>query len=244
MIPFAFWKEDGFNPDSIPGLRLWWDFGDPLYTEYATTGNLNVRLIKDKKDPSIQATFAGTDLNRMAKITEGLLPNGAPRFGLGNNTTTRDNIDFPANAYGNLFNNAVAGICMFWAGRYVGYVNNRRWLEVVGDSVTRGYLGQQNSTLARFYDGTQNTEWDYREPTDVATNGVTTRQVYVKQNTAGSPPLLPGTNVNSTVRIGTTNTARLVTQSVIFEVLIYKRSNMTNDERDAIVDYLRAKWNI
>jgi hypothetical protein len=243
MIPFAFWKEDGFNPDSIPGLGLWWDFGDPLYTEYATSGNLNVRVIKDKKNPSIQATFAGTGLNRFVKTTEGTLPNGQPRVGLGYNAGTRDDIDFPLNAY-DLFRNTSPAMTMFIAMRWINYNNNRRWLEVIGDSaVTRGYVGQQNTTLARFHDGSQQTEWDYREPTVVTTNGVTTRQVYVKQNVNGSPPLLPNSNVNTTVRIGTTNTARFVTASVVHEVLVY-RHTMTNAERDEVVAYLRAKWGI
>jgi len=259
MIPFAFWKEDGFNPDSIPGLGLWWDFGDPLYTEYATTGNLNVRVIKDKKDPSIQATFAGTGLNRFVKTTEGTLPNGQPRVGLGYNSATRDNISFAPDIYGNVWKNTVQHH-VFWAGRVINYTNNRRWCEFEGLTptlVTRAHIANLAASDAfpgrfRFRDATVTTSfvnWDERYPTNPLTDSVTTRQVAYKGgadgagNLAGSPPLLPGTSTDVVVRIGTINTNRLVQNSVVHEFLVYTGA-MTKQNKDLIVQYLRDKWGI
>jgi hypothetical protein len=259
IIPFSFWKPTGFNPDDVPGLSLWWDFGDENFTEYLTTGNLNVRTIIDKKNPSIQATFNGTGLNRFAKITEGTLPNGQPRIGLGYNSANRDNITFGYDVYGNVWKN-VAQHHVFWAGRVINYVNNRRWMEIEGSTptlVTRAHISNLSGVDAdngrfRFRDiGNNGTaqNWDERYPTPPLTDGITTRQVAYKGgaggagNLAGSPPLLPASSTDVRVRIGTINTNRLVQNSVVHEVLVYL-GVMTEQDKDKIIDYLRNKWGI
>ena len=254
-------SQESFNPDNVPGLALWWDFGDPLYTEYATTGNLNVRTVKDKKNSSIQATFAGTSLNRFTKTILGTLPNGQPRVGLRYNSANRDNISFAPDIYGNVGKNVIQHH-VFWAGRVTNYINNRAWCEFERLSPTiqsRNIVGNLQGVDAfngrfRFLNfslssGGTFVNWDERYPTSPLTDFTTSDQVAYKGGAdgagtlIGTPPLLPSASTDVIVRIGTTDTNRFVQNSVVYEYLIYTGS-MSKQNKDLIVQYLRDKWGI